>query len=277
MKNIFYSILILLVLAGCGSDNGKDFKVYDDGNGTKSPRILKVIKEDYDDGNLSSRDEDSYEYNENNLLVSIKGENSGDRTFTYNANKQLEKYVKINPPSETRIEYTYSNTIYMNNKNLPVLASRKLESYQMGYISGEIRRYHYEINEEGKAVRLKKETLQSKDIYSLVYTEETDNKFYQYDSDAKLVQISYLSGSNRMYQYNKHKQLTSIESYFKDDNGELNLKRRTNFIYKNNVLKFKEVYNRSENGEFELIFKYTYIYENKPYYEAVSLLTQWVQ
>ena len=116
--------------------------------------------------------------------------------------------------------------------------------------------------------------MQSKDIHSLVYTEETDNTFYQYDSDAKLVKSSYLSGSNHIYKYDKHKQLTSIEGYFKDDNGELNLERRTNFIYKNNVLKFKEVYDRPENGEFELIFKYTYIYENKPYYEAVSLLTQ---
>jgi len=274
MKNMFYSILVLFVLVGCGSDNGKDFTVYDDGNGTKSPRILKVIIEDYDDENLSSTDEDSYEYNENNLLVSIKGENSGNRAFTYNASKQLERYVQTLPPSQTIVEYTYSNTIYMNNKNLPVLASRKSESYHRGYLSGAIRRYHYEINEEGKAVRLKKETLQSKDIHSSVYTEETDNKFYQYDSDAKLVQISYLDGNNDMYQYDKHKQLTSIERYFKDDNGELNLRRRINFIYKNNVLKFKEVYDRSENGEFELIFKYTYIYENKPYYEAVSLLTQ---
>ena len=282
MKKYLYSFLTLLalILIGCGSDNDKSFSVYDDGNGTKSPRISKVIREDYSDGNITYKYEDRYKYDENNsLLINVEVENNDDYpagyTYSYSTNKQLieKSYGSFYNYSTT--EYKYSNSLYMHNTNLPVLISKERSGSTL-FIpeDGSIEYYHYELNKEGKATRLKNITIQNRDRYTLTYSKEKEYKSYIYDSNGKVIQVLYANGDKEIFRYDDRQHIKSIEHYSKDsDNGYLYIMSKENFIYKGDLLKVKEVYYRSkENEKFELSSKKTYTYENKPYYEAPSLV-----
>jgi len=277
MKKYIYSFLTLLalILIGCGSDNDKSFSVYDDGNGTKSPRISKVIREDYSDGNMTYKYEDRYKYDENNsLLINVEIESSdGDSTgytYSYSTNKQL---IEKSGGHYSTEEYKYSNSLYMYNTNLPVLISKERWAY-MRFIPthGTIEYYHYELNKEGKAIRLKNITIQV-----VNYDEEKEYKSYIYDSNGKVIQVLYANGSKEIYTYDDRQHIKSIEHYLNDsENGNIYIGEKENFIYKGDLLKVKEVYYRSkENEKFELSSKETYTYENKPYYEAPSLVPQY--
>ena len=276
MKKYIYSFLTLLalMLIGCGSDNDKSFSVYDDGNGTKSPRISKIIIVDYNDGNITNKREDKYIYNNNNILVEVVGKGSDTYSYKYEykyrENKQLMEKVFNSSKVHSVIVYNYSDSLYMNNVELPVLTSESKKTLQDGILVPQpmiTLYYHYEVNTEGKAVRLKNTTIQ-------MYSQEHEGKSYMYDSNGKVIQVLSPDGSKKIYTYDDRQHIKSIEHYLNDsENGNIYIGEKENFIYKGDLLKVKEVYYRNnEDEKFELSSKETYTYENKPYYEAPSLV-----
>jgi major membrane immunogen (membrane-anchored lipoprotein) len=65
MKNILTIMAIAFLITSCGSNDNQTNTIFDDGNGTRTPRILKVVVKE-DKKIISTH---KYTYNSQNLLI----------------------------------------------------------------------------------------------------------------------------------------------------------------------------------------------------------------
>jgi len=265
MKKLFIFTVTVLAMLGCGSSNGEKYSVTDDGNGTKSPRIVKTLEESFSDGNLTNSFEYNYTYNSQNLLVKEEGNDGTTISYTYNKEKQLIDRAWSfvgGGMAYSNTHYNYSHTIFMQEQNLPVLESRIEKSTTMfqAYETGK-RDYTYELDENGRAIKLTSYELQITGPGHNLEAYSSTN--YQYDSENRLIGIIDENGDETVLNYTKFDALAS----------KISSRSKTIYVYnKNHLLQAKEYYHKAENAEWELTGKTTYFYENKPYYKAPSLL-----
>ena len=94
MKKLFIYIIIVLTMIGCGSNDTK-YSVTDDGNGTHSPRIMRVALTEYSyDDNTTKEMTILYKYNKENLLIEKKELDKKNSFFKKVEINTIEKKTK---------------------------------------------------------------------------------------------------------------------------------------------------------------------------------------
>jgi len=267
MKMYIYGIMSLFILIGCGSSSEK-YKIEDDGNGTRSPRISKVVITNYNnEDNTSDETTVSYDYDKNNLLVSKKEhpKNSDEfipgTRYTYNAKKQIKEIywweaMFIGGSSE----FIYGETMYHKSK-LPSLEYNIHESG--GHGSGRTVKisYVYDYNDKAEVVRLKSST----NILS-GSTMPGDGGYigsilakvqYIYDNNGRIIEEQRINYGTPPYQYE------TKTKYTYDEYGKLTNDSSWKYIYNSEHLLI-----RAESNDGDSIKKY--FYENKAYYSNPS-------
>jgi len=251
------ALIIILFLISCGSDN-KSMTIFNDENGTRAPRILKVIKEKYD-SNDTQVYTINYHYNNQNLLDE-KNMTSDDKDievthFTYNEQKQLSRISRIGTSIlfSSFTNFNYSDTYYQKTA-LPIVISSYSEFHFNGTNTRAKIDYKYKFNKNKEAIELKSTAHRVSNHNSNKYNRPRI-RYYHY-KNGKL--------SSRVYtyfSYNKSKKLVAEKSS----------KRKVLYNYdKNKLLSSSEAYTKLKDSSWKLIERKTYIYEDKSYYYKQS-------
>ncbi|RUM72637.1 MAG: hypothetical protein DSZ08_00510 [Sulfurovum sp.] len=260
MKNFCLLASMLLFMLSCENDHNT-MAVIDNGNDLRSPRISTVIKKEYTHTNDVNTQTINYTYNKQNLLIQkdIMSNNVETKEyFIYNQKKQLIQKKKNGFMSSANIKYNYSNVLYNDSLDLPVVTLNDATSNFHGATSQYQVIYTYRLDENNKATKLIATTSQhridndtSEELPELVIDYDYNDKnqliskksnnaeqvIYQYDAFDKL--ISETSNTMQtLYTYNQHHLLIASQTY--------------------------------DTKSWKLIETKTYFYENKPYYYKQS-------
>ena len=233
MKTIIQLTLAILLLISC-KDNNEAIDTYTDNNGTKSPRIKKVIHQ--------SKEENyqiNYIYNENNMLISKKS-TLKDQYFSYNDDKQYDRAYGR--------KFVYSNILFKDTN----LSSIEKEEYQ-GLYSSATYLYTYEM-ENNLAIKLVNINISS---YQNGYITEWQCD-YIYNTN-KIIEIrGNCVNGNWSYLYNTSNFLSEAS----------NSMQKILYTYndKNLLVNKKSYLYNEEKDQFILDYTELYKYENKPYY-----------
>jgi len=271
-KTLFLLSFIAIFITSCGSDKKHSYIISDDNNGTRSPRIQKVIYRTAD-GNKSLETIIQYTYDNNNLLISKKmfySQNKKDikeLTFTYNDKKQ---YVSANfkypytgsPISGSGHKFFYGDILYKNT-TLPIITLETTGSYG-GSCDKE---YFYNIDSNNSAISIDKiETscggsyageikyIDTFDYYKngmikTVHHADRFNKNITYTAFDKIDEITW-GNQKSLYVYNKDNLLTSIKLYTKQS-GTYTLEFTQTIKYENKKYYNKHVPNSIDFGLYE--------------------------
>jgi len=265
MKKLLIFTVTALVMFGCGSSNGEKYSVTDDGNGTKSPRISKVLITQFTDNNETNVKTILYRYDKNNLLVEKKRQDNDvedTKTYIYNNLKQIKKLSWTDVMwAGGSSKFIYDDVLYAKTK-LPIVLSNEYEyGFNLGGRTVNIS-YEYEYNDKDEAIRLaSSKTILKSSSLSLTDQELINtvmsSSHYIYNKNGKIIQeILEDAGTKSTYRYlyNSFGKLSMVEGkgikYFYNNKGLLISSEK----YNDNVL----------------IEKREYSYENKPYYSNPS-------
>ena len=271
LKTLFLLSFISIFITSCGSDKKNSYKISDDHNGTKSPRIKNVIYRTADN-NKSEETITKYTYNKDNLLIlkersyTQKKENdfAGRVIYSHNKQKQLSKrddYASNRLPDifGTRTIFAYNDILHKETK-LPIILTESTKSRGVSCTNT----YVYLLDKDNFATT----------ISSIDYVCSTSLPFdltktvrYMYTHDAngniksrKSIEKhkDFINTSTIYFTYTSNNQVKEI----------MDERRKKVFLYdKNNLLQTVEYYTRdSKHINYELQSREIYSYENKPYY-----------
>jgi hypothetical protein len=202
MKTVFSILILALFLVSCGSNSSS---VIIEDNQTKNFRILKVVESgDY----IYTT---NYKYNELNLLVekrTFQNDTLQDiESFTYSQNRQLTLQSKVGTTilfgSVTSYKY---GDIIDNNTNLPIIVSTDSNFTFAGTFSTTHIDYSYDLNEQGRAVRLDNTYLYRTSTVAASKDEE-ETTYYTYDEENRII-----AKGDTIYRYNEFGKLASSSS-----------------------------------------------------------------
>jgi len=268
MKNIFLSLILLWIMVGCGDSN--NMTLSDDGNGTRSPRISKVLQIkylQYLDRNETKRIEIEYVYN-NNLLVQknlTKNSNYPIIKYSYNHLKQIIEY-------DNRIDLSFGNAIvYHYDKNLvdakwklPVIRFNENIFYSHGDIFKRKTTYDYMLDDNGEALNIiSSHNTQTMILFGGGHVDNPPDKdtTYFYDKNGRITQI-ISDGVVTNFYYNKINKLMKEES--EDE--------KTEYIYNKKGLAIASTkYEKNSSNEWYIVESNKYFYEDKKYFLKSSL------
>ena len=274
LKTLFLLSFISIFITSCGSDKKNSYKISDDHNGTKSPRIKNVIERTADN-NKSKETITKYTYNKDNLLILKERSHTQKReydiiekaTYSYNKQKQLSKrrYSTSSVPSLASNSRTFAyNDILHKETKLPIVLTESTESRGVSCT----KTYVYLLDKDNFA-----RTISSIDsvcsysytLYSLGVQTTTVTYMYTYDANGNMKSRKSIE---------KHKDFTNTSTtYFTYTSNNqvkeiMDERRKKVFLYdKNNLLQTVEYYTRDfKHKNYELRSREIYSYENKPYY-----------
>ncbi|RUM68437.1 MAG: hypothetical protein DSZ08_08240 [Sulfurovum sp.] len=268
MKKIVITSIAMLIIIGCGNSKNKEFRVTDDGNGTKSPRIAKVLVTNYESVDEIDKTSIVYHYNQENLLIEKENLEEPVKTTTYSYNN-MKQISKIRWRDDLFIGaksiFLYGKTLYQKTK-LPIVSSN-IYTFTFHGRSKTVRiEYEYEYNSEDEATKLisSQNILTGTDMPSRNQEEIGTailSKKYIYDTNGSIIETIENENESIKYTYNALGKLSSKENNY----------RRVEYTYDTQgLLVLAKEYEIQESEDKKLLKTKKYIYENKPYYSNPS-------
>jgi len=270
MKKIMIFTVAVLAMLGCGSSHSEKYSVTDDGNGTKSPRISKIVVATYIEGNLTDEWNIIYHYNKQDLLVQKQyKEYDANESYTYNGMRQIVSLIGNEGITHGRneTEFVYSKSVWSKtNRSVLTQTKHKYGIYDdngqyFGKPTTYSINYNYKYNDKGEVVLLES----SEQPYEI-----GDKKIVQYiyDKIGKVIQENVDGVKIKKYIYNKYGKLKSEYTY---NYSRVGRDGRIDYFYNNKqLLTSSKEYSVEDDGERFLGEMKTYSYENKPYYSNPS-------
>ena len=270
LKTLFLLSFISIFITSCGSDKKNSYKISDDHNGTKSPRIKNVIYRTADN-NKSEETITKYTYNKDNLLILKERSYTQKKeydftakvTYSHNKQKQLSKrqYSTHHVPDingNTTI-FAYNDILHKETK-LPIVLTESTESRGASCTNT----YVYLLDKDNFATTISSIDYVCSTSLPLDLT-RTVTYMYTYDANGNIKSRksiekykNYTNTSTTYFTYTSNNQVKEI----------MDERRKKVFLYdKNNLLQTVEYYTRdSKHKNYELRSREIYSYENKPYY-----------
>jgi len=271
-KTLFLLSFIAIFITSCGSDKKNSYTISDDNNGTRSPRIQKVIYRTAD-GNKSLETITQYTYDNNNLLISKKMSYSQNKkdikelTFTYNDKKQYVaaefRYPDVGIYRVGSSHKFFYGDILYKNTTLPTITLETTSSPDAKCD----KEYFYNIDSNNSAISIDKIETSCTGSYSegnkyidtfdyykngMIKTVNHSDRFSKnitYTAFNKIDEITW-DNQKSLYVYNKDNLLTSIKLYTKQS-GTYTLKSTQTIKYENKKYYNKHVPNSIDFSLFE--------------------------
>ena len=269
MKKLFIYTIIVLAMIGCGSNDTK-YSVTDDGNGTHSPRIMRVALTEYSyDDNTTKEMTILYKYNKENLLIEKKElDDNSTTSYAYNSKKQviLVNHLTARAHGYEKKKFIYGDVLY-EKTNQPIVISNEsshgLYNDNGRFLQGGISHinYEYEYNDSGKVTKLNSST------YAYEVGEPVIRK-YIYNKNKKIIQEYHDDRITKQYTYTTSGKLSTEYTYNYQRIGSDSI---IEYSYNDeNLIISARTYDIENSGEKTLRETKKYIYENKPYYSNQS-------
>jgi YD repeat-containing protein len=253
---------IAFLITSCGSNDNQTNTIFDDGNGTRTPRILKVVVKE-DKKIISTH---KYTYNSQNLLIekdtSLKN-NSIIYKYVYNEKKQLIKQSLDRRQLDTFSFFSVGTVTYnYNNVKPSLISSSSFEYGTYGGISTYITDYSYKFNNNDKVPKLAFTETKYKNFPKYdSHNEGIVVESYAYDLDNNLISKVDDESNKANYNYNSFGKLIL----------EITSKEKVAYEYDTNQLLItSKSYKKNEDDIWKLDQTKMYYYENKPYYYRQS-------
>ena len=292
-----------LLVLGCNkSDTNPQYTIFNDNNGTKSPR-LKETSTEYFDNEGPQKSIVLYTYSDDNLLI-LKEEtqtyiNQHNRIHTDQYKHNKDKQISTIDSSQSGASFTkfsmkiiYGELIHAST-NLAAIIKKESSYLCCGNLESREFEYEYFLNSEGKADKLKIETVMiansftdpysSINVYSYLYDDkgniieerENDKKIhYQYNEKNNIIKKTTDDGQTIFYEYTSSGKISTIIDVKHRSYADTISHHKTVYLYTNQGLtdKIKTYFYEHSSTQASNDSNYTlqsikkYEYEDKKHY-----------